>query len=103
MRKVTEQVMTAFIKGDSKSVGNTMTDGRIVWLHGNEIACRHDDGTIWVSLAGWPTVTTRERLNGLATLLNSTMHFYQRDWETFVGKLTGDEPAEDYAWYCLPF
>lgn len=34
-------------------------------LHDNTIAVKLDDGTIQVSLAGWNTKTTRERLNGI--------------------------------------
>ena len=67
MRKVTKQVTTAFMQRTKKSVGNSHTDGETLFLHGNAIA-RHvgDDGkAIEVSFAGWPTVTTRERLNGL--------------------------------------
>lgn len=34
-------------------------------LHGNKIACLEADGRMWVSSAGWPSNTTKERLNGL--------------------------------------
>lgn len=48
MKKVTDQVCRAFNERQKLTVGNSMTD----------------DG-IEVTNAGWPTVTTRERLNGL--------------------------------------
>lgn len=64
MRKVTEQVTAAFIRGERKQVGNTSTDGARLLLHGNEIAKRAAEG-LYVTTAGWNTVTTRERLNGL--------------------------------------
>ena len=71
MRKVTEQIVEAFIAGKSKTVGNTTTDGNSIWLHSNKIVS-HLVGTdkIILTLAGWNTPTTRERINGLADRLN---------------------------------
>ena len=76
MRKVTREVMTAFLNGEHKTVGNTMTNGTTVWLHGNAIAWRENGGIV-ATLAGWPTVTTRERLNGLCNLLGYPQRFWQ--------------------------
>jgi hypothetical protein len=66
MRKVTEQIKQAFEQGTSLKVGNTKTDGKTVWLHGNAIVKRDPDGLVRWSLAGWNTPTTRERVNGIA-------------------------------------
>jgi hypothetical protein len=66
MRKVTEQIKNAFEQGTSLKVGNTKTDGKTVWLHGNAIVKRDPDGLVRWSLAGWNTPTTRERVNGIA-------------------------------------
>ena len=66
MRKVTEQIKKAFEEGRSLKVGNTETDGKTVWLHGNAIVKRDPDGLVRWSLAGWNTPTTRERVNGIA-------------------------------------
>ena len=38
MRKITEQVVGAFERRQSKKVGNTETDGTSLWLFGNKIA-----------------------------------------------------------------
>jgi len=65
MRKVTQQIKHAFEQGTSKKVGNTETDGKTVWLHGNAIVKRDPDGLVRWSLAGWNTPTTRERVNGI--------------------------------------
>jgi hypothetical protein len=35
-------------------------------------------------MAGWPTPTTRERLNGLLTLLEVPGGFYQRDHDQYL-------------------
>ena len=65
MRKVTEQIKQAFDNGQRLKVGNTKTDGKTVWLHGNAIVKRDPDGLVRWSLAGWNTSTTRERVNGI--------------------------------------
>jgi hypothetical protein len=64
MRQVTLNVLTAFLSGRTLKAGNTKTDGQSVWLHGNKIIERRDDG-IWITNAGWNSATTKERLNGL--------------------------------------
>jgi len=66
MRKVTQQIKQAFERRESKTIGNTTTDGNTVWLHGNAIVKRDPDGLVRWSLAGWNTPTTRERVNGIA-------------------------------------
>lgn len=83
MRKVTQQIANAFEQGNKLAVGNTMTDGNAVYLHGNKIAERTDDGII-MTLAGWNTVTTRERLNGIAQVLGLDASFTQKDFEPYL-------------------
>lgn len=46
------------------TVSNTSSDGERLTLHGNVIA-RHGAMGLEVTLAGWNSNTTRERLNGL--------------------------------------
>lgn len=65
MRKVTQRITDAWRKGERLTVGNTRTDGFNIWLHGNCILRTADSGEIQISTAGWNTVTTRERLNGI--------------------------------------
>jgi hypothetical protein len=64
MRKITSDVVGAFLRKEKRTQGNTHTDGEKLYLHDNMIACHSDDGII-VTLAGWPTATTRERLNAI--------------------------------------
>ena len=77
MRSVTKQIATAFKAGLKKSVGNTMTDGTAVFLHGNKIVERKD-GKIQVTLSGWNTSTTRERVNGVLSELGLNGRFHQK-------------------------
>ncbi len=68
MRKITEMTVHAFLDGETMQVGNTTATADGLFLHGNRIAeCFEDDRGrgVLVSLAGWDTRTTRDRLNGL--------------------------------------
>jgi hypothetical protein len=84
MRKVSKEIASAFIAGKRKTMGNTHTDGKTLWLHGNAIARRNDKGGIEISSAGWETVTTKERLNTVLYYLNAG-HVQQKNWQWFVG------------------
>ena len=89
MRKVTRDAVGAFLAGGSDSFGNTHSDGRSLFLHGNRIAEIRDDGSVWATLAGWGTPTTRERLNGVCSLLEHfgvfPSFFGQSDFAQFWG------------------
>ncbi len=79
MRKIEQQMIAAIRAGKSWSNGNTRVAGTdhavgigphedtcSVYLHGNWIA--HVDlsrGAVRFTLAGWPTPTTRSRINAL--------------------------------------
>ena len=65
MRKITREIVAAFMNREEKRIGNSHTRGEFLYLHDNPIACLNADGTIEVTTAGWNTPTTRERLNGL--------------------------------------
>jgi hypothetical protein len=82
MRKITREIAEAFIDGRSLRIDNSETDGMSLWLHGNLIA-RKDGECIVMTLAGWPTPTTRERLNGVCELVDGSRPFFQRDNEQF--------------------
>ena len=81
MRKVTQETVNAFLKGEKKTIGNTSTDGKSLCLHGNCIA-RKVDGKIYISNAGWQSVTTKERLNGLLYMLGKA-GIFQKDFQWF--------------------
>jgi len=77
-RLVTDTIAKAFVEGKKRRVANTSTDGRTIWLHNNAIARKTGDGGVEISLAGWPTVTTRERLNGLMQALGINKRVTQK-------------------------
>jgi hypothetical protein len=82
MRKVTSEIVKAWARGKCCTNGNTATDGNAIWLHGNAIAWKTGDAdVIALTLAGWPTVTTRERLNGVLNFYGIGYRFAQRNFE----------------------
>ena len=106
MRKVTRETCNAFMVRTRKAMGNTSTDGQRLSLHGNVIAEWRDDG-LWVTNAGWPSNTTRERLNGLrgvsVTQRNSYQYLNGHKWhgswvrvEGFTGNVS-DSDSEKIA------
>jgi hypothetical protein len=97
MRKVTQDVCNAFIAGNARAAGNSHTDGEGLYLHGNCIA-RKIQNRIVATLAGWPTVTTRERLNGLCRLLGVNYSFSQCRFEQFFGRF----PIMANNWVLIP-
>lgn len=76
MRAVTSQIVQAWRQGVSKTVGNTRTDGERIWLHGNCIAKR-DGISVYITSAGYNTLTTRERLNGILYYLGIPVNIIQ--------------------------
>lgn len=64
MRKITREIVFAFEHGITLKIDNSRTDGRSLWLYDNKIAERRADG-LWITNAGWQSMTTKERLNGL--------------------------------------
>lgn len=64
MNKTTEKIVDAFLSGQAKRTGNDFTNGKQLLLHNNLIAEHRTDG-LWITNAGWPTRTTKERLNAL--------------------------------------
>ena len=82
MRKVTREIVQSWARGDSLTVGNTCTNGEAIFLHGHGIVWKGlEPDVIVLTLAGWPTVTTRERLNGVLNFYGIGYRFAQRNFE----------------------
>lgn len=77
-RKVTTQVVSAFIAGNKLSVANSSTDGKALFLHGNKIAEKREDG-LYITNAGWSSNVTKERLNAIPNV-----NIYQRNFNWFL-------------------
>lgn len=107
MRKIARQLVAAYRAGKSASIGNsaveTHADGSAVFsLHGHPIVCVDTTDTgapsVRVSLAGWPTPTTRSRINDIVNLLCGTRPCYQaRRVQHIAGH--GDVDSRAGNWY----
>ena len=107
MRKIEERMAQAIQQGKSFSLANTRVTGidnnqqSAVYLHGNLIAVftwkYHGLGILFrpsysllsvrCTLAGWPTVTTRSRLNAICRGLGMVCRFGQRKGQQYFDDL----------------
>ena len=78
MRKVSTEITKAFMNRKSKSSWFTKTDGTTYYLHDNAIAWYCADGFVALTLAGYPTTTTRERLNTICLMMFDCKPFHQK-------------------------
>ena len=97
MRKVSEAVVKAFLTGKAKSVGNTSCSEDRLYLHGCTIAARGGSGEIRIYNGGHFTATTKERLNALLQLMNSSGKYemtasfvYQKNFQWYIQWNNGD-------------
>ena len=94
-RKITEKTVSAFMAGQSVSIGNTtvQTSGNasVMSLFGNVIATRNGK-TIKISTCGWDTSTTKERLNGILDAMGSNQRIYHHQRVVHLG----DAPWENH-------
>ena len=97
MRKVTEQVIKAFLDSEYNACGNTSTDGHSLWLHGHKIARKTDEG-IEINNCGYQTNVTKERLNGIFSLTGNGGYIYQKNFEWKFSEFDrcGDFPSNQW-------
>jgi len=96
MRKITQEVVGAFMAGfnyanSNTTVSSTTRDDSKMFLHGNLIAIRNGN-IIQVTLAGWNTNTTRERLNGIPGV-----HVTTKLGQTYIN----GNPCGNYDWVTI--
>lgn len=70
MKKITRKMAEASVEGHCLRMSNTETCEHTLYLFGNKIAYIIA-GTLYLTFAGWPTPTTRERLNGLLEVISN--------------------------------
>lgn len=93
MRKITQQAKAAFDANLSFGGGNTQVvvigDITEMYLFGNKIARKSGNKTE-ITLAGWNTTTTRERLSAFANV-------YTRQGQAYIN----GKAVSDYEWVTL--
>lgn len=105
MKKITSNIVHAFLEGKTRSIDNSSTDGERLYLFGNRIAWKGDTitGGVFITLAGWDTPTTRERLNGVLAAMGHkrvldgdlVLGIWTQKTLTFIGHHTvGTLPGE---------
>jgi hypothetical protein len=96
MRKISREVISAFLAGKSKKVGNTYSSGNCLYLHGNQIAS-NVNGAIRIFDGGWSSNTTKERLNALLQLMKYESYemvadcVFQKNFQWFLQYNNGDK------------
>ncbi len=80
MRQESAKIARAFLAKRQAKAARTHTDGHALYLHGNRIAWRNADGSVSLTLAGWGTPTTRDRLNTICDLAWGYRPYNQRDF-----------------------
>jgi len=96
MRKITSEACQAFHQHRAYKSGNTevvlMPSGAVALeLHGHQIAMIDTLGDLHVRSAGWETVTTKERLNGLVGV-----HVIQKAGQWYIN---GEKWENSSEWY----
>jgi len=104
MRKVTQQIAEAFKNYQKCTISNTMTDGQAVYLHGNKIVWRDPNSFsgLMISMCGWGTPTTHERINGILNVLGAEVGVGQRNHQQgFVYPDGSFEPIDSQKAYSV--
>jgi len=100
MRKESIKICTAFIEHRNAKAARTYTDGNGLYLHGHQIAqwdvTEHARGKriLHICFCGYPTVTTKERLNTLLRLLGFGRPFFTSKHQLYFGSKL--RPVDDY-------
>ena len=83
MRQVSKIVIESFLAGKTKHLQNTSTNGKSLFLHGNEIISKVCENTYKISSCDWRTNTTKERLNAFFSCLGVNFGVYQKKGEWY--------------------
>jgi hypothetical protein len=71
------EVALAFYERRVKDHSNLTSDGSNLFLYGNRIAWWDDEGSLWITSAGWFTMSTR---NGLSLIPNISVCQKKHIW-----------------------
>ena len=76
-KQIDRDIAQAFKTGKPLRRSNTHCTGDEVYLHGSRIAWRDEDGEVWVTLAGYNTLTTLARVNAILIAFDAGWGFYR--------------------------
>ena len=98
MRNRTKMTALAFLNHVKKTSGNCCSTGEDYLLHGHCIAWWNygkEKPEIHFNLRGYPTVTTRDRINGILELAGSSYRVCQRDFTQYIIGPSPDVPWKE--------
>jgi hypothetical protein len=72
----------------------TFCDGHTVYLFNNAIARRDSAGVVWLTLAGWATKTTKDRLNCILRAAGRHQRLWTSKGSHYYGTPCGDDAVE---------
>jgi len=106
MRKISKLAARAFIEGRNFRRDNTEVNvhatilgkRKEMRLHGNVIARQTGDQPLKITLAGWGTSTTRERLNTLLTETGKREGVWQRNHKQYYGTHEDNRVISENEW-----
>jgi hypothetical protein len=88
-RKISRDAARALRAGQRFHRSNTSVDDAAMYVHNSCVAARMPHG-VQFSLAGWPTILTRERINAVFDALMIPAHLYQTKGKQMVS-VSGEE------------
>jgi hypothetical protein len=96
MRKITTESVNALLSGGELHKANMSVSNGEMRLHGNLIAkIEPDTRKLKISNAGWPSNTTKERLNGILNRIQAPgLGIYQENFQWYWLGLAKDERRE---------
>lgn len=96
-----ETVYSFILREKASGPGNTMSTGDTLVLHGSIIAKRVND-RIMLTLAGFPSMLTRQRLNTMLNCIGSPKRFWQENGQQYFGVRDGFfQPIADDQWVSI--
>ena len=93
MRKESVRICQAFIDGKTARAARTWTNGTMMFLHDNPIAVWDVDArargkrVLHLCCCGWPSVTTKDRLNTLLRLLGLRAGYFTHKHQLYFGSI----------------
>ena len=85
MKMISKNAAIALINDGRYKSKNTETKNGAIRLHWTNIALKVDEHTYKVTLGGFNTVTTKERVNSLLECLGCSRKFHQRKGSLYFG------------------
>ncbi len=85
MTNTAYKIVKAFLNDESLRVSNSNTNGSELYLFGNKIAHKENNNII-ISMCGYNTKTTKDRLNELLNQTRNNLRIRSKDYQPFLIK-----------------